>query len=71
MMHSIEAKLTELGLSLPDAPAPAANYVPYVQVGKLVHTSGQISSDANGLILGKLGADRSSPHMRFVFVGTG
>jgi enamine deaminase RidA (YjgF/YER057c/UK114 family) len=57
MMHSIEAKLTELGLSLPDAPAPAANYVPYVQVGKLVHTSGQISSDANGLILGKLGAD--------------
>lgn len=59
MTHSIEAKLTELGLSLPQAPAPAANYVPFVQVGNLVHISGQISNGPDGLITGKLGADLS------------
>ncbi|SNT72901.1 RidA family protein [Paracoccus seriniphilus] len=52
---SIEARLTEKGITLPDAPAPAANYVPYVQSGNLIYVSGQISSDENGLITGKLG----------------
>jgi len=56
---SIEAKLATLGVTLPDAPAPAANYVPFVQVGDLVHVSGQISNGPDGLILGKLGADMS------------
>lgn len=54
---SIEAKFESLGVTLPDAPAPAANYVPYVQVGDMVYVSGQISNDENGLILGKLGDD--------------
>lgn len=57
MTHPIDAKLTELGLSLPNAPAPAANYVPFVQVGNLVHVSGQISNGPDGLITGKLGRD--------------
>jgi len=52
---SFEEKLAELGVELPDAPAPAANYVPYVQVGDIVYVSGQISNDENGLIVGKLG----------------
>jgi len=52
---SIENKLAEMGVTLPDAPAPAANYVPFVQVGDIVYVSGQISADENGLILGKLG----------------
>lgn len=56
---SIEARLAELGVTLPDAPAPAANYVPYVIAGNLVHVSGQISADANGQIKGKLGAGMS------------
>ena len=55
MPNDIEARLNELGLSLPDAPAPAANYVPFVQSGSLVFISGQISSGPDGLILGKLG----------------
>ena len=52
---SIENKLTELGITLPEAPAPAANYVPFVRSGNLVFISGQISADENGLIVGKLG----------------
>ena len=35
-MNSIEKKLLELGLELPEASAPVANYVPYVQSGNLV-----------------------------------
>lgn len=57
MSNDIETRLAELGLSLPDAPAPAANYVPYVQTGSLVFISGQISAGPEGLICGKLGAD--------------
>ena len=54
---SIEARLADLGVTLPDAPAPAANYVPFVQVGDIVYVSGQISNGPDGLITGKLGAD--------------
>uniref|UniRef100_UPI002B266BB5 RidA family protein n=1 Tax=Leisingera sp. TaxID=1879318 RepID=UPI002B266BB5 len=54
---SIEAKLKELGVTLPDAPAPVANYVPYVVAGDMVYISGQVSADENGVIAGKLGLD--------------
>jgi enamine deaminase RidA (YjgF/YER057c/UK114 family) len=50
-----EARLAELGAVLPDAPAPAANYVPYVISGDLVFVSGQVSKDTGRLICGKLG----------------
>ncbi|MDQ2095776.1 RidA family protein [Rhodalgimonas zhirmunskyi] len=54
-MSKIESRLADLGITLPEAAAPAANYVPFVQVGDLVFVSGQISMDANGMIKGKLG----------------
>lgn len=56
-MSVYETRLAELGVSLPDAPAPAANYVPFVQTGNLVHVSGQISAGPDGFIIGRLGAD--------------
>lgn len=52
-----EDKLASLGVTLPNAPAPAANYVPFVKIGNIVYVSGQISNDENGLITGKLGED--------------
>lgn len=60
-MGQFETRLAELGVSLPEAPAPAANYVPYVQVGDMLYVSGQISKGDDGLITGKLGEDMDIP----------
>jgi enamine deaminase RidA (YjgF/YER057c/UK114 family) len=57
MSHA--ARLKEMGIDLPDAPAPAANYVPWLSAGGLLFVSGQISAGPDGMMTGKLGADAS------------
>ncbi len=42
MAGAIETRLSELGVTLPPAPMPVANYVPYVRTGNLVFLAGQI-----------------------------
>lgn len=59
MTGRIAARLAELGLTLPKAAAPVANYVPTVLTGNQLYVSGQISQDANGPIQGRLGAGAS------------
>ncbi len=56
MAGTIDARLAELGISLPTPAAPVASYVPFVRVGSLVMISGQITME-NGEIrfVGKLG----------------
>lgn len=56
MSGKIEARLTALNLTLPDAAAPVANYVPFQMTGDLLYISGQLSKPAGGdLIQGHLG----------------
>lgn len=58
MASEIEGRLSELGITIPEAAAPAANYVPYVQSGNLLYISGQIPIGPEGIqYQGKLGAD--------------
>jgi enamine deaminase RidA (YjgF/YER057c/UK114 family) len=55
---SIDDRLAELGITLPQPAAPVASYVPAVEIGGLLHISGQISVDESGnLIVGRLGDD--------------
>ena len=58
MAGKIDAHLADLGITLPAATAPVANYVPYVIAGNLVHISGQITMENGELkFVGKLGKD--------------
>lgn len=58
MSGRIDARLEELGISLPEPAAPAGSYVPYVVTGNLVVISGQITlQDGQVVHVGKLGAD--------------
>ena len=53
-MTSPADKIAELGLTLPEAAAPVANYVPYVISGNMVFISGQISKIGDEAIGGRL-----------------
>ena len=55
---SWKARLSELGLALPEVVAPLASYVPAVRTGELVYTAGQLPMQAGKLMgTGKLGAE--------------
>jgi enamine deaminase RidA (YjgF/YER057c/UK114 family) len=51
-------RLAALGISLPEAAAPVAAYVPAVLAGNLLHISGQVSFEDGTLLTGRLGDDR-------------
>jgi enamine deaminase RidA (YjgF/YER057c/UK114 family) len=55
----VDAKLSELGLTLPAAAAPVAAYVPVVVAGGLAHVSCQVSFVDGELLKGRLGEDVS------------
>jgi len=60
MAGTIEARLTELGIELPEAATPVANYVPFTVTGNLVFISGQVTLDGGKpQFLGQAGVDIS------------
>lgn len=64
MTAAIDAKLAELGLSLPEAAAPVAAYVPVIEQGGLLHVSGQLPFLDGALMTGRLGEDRDLDYGR-------
>ncbi len=57
MTGQVEARLEAMGITLPPAAPPAANYVPFTVAGALVFVSGQVPVTPEGLqFQGKLGA---------------
>ena len=55
---SIDTRLAELGITLPQPAAPVASYVPTVEAGGMLYISGQVSFGEDGeLIKGRLGED--------------
>lgn len=60
MMHPIEARLSNLGVTLPEAPTPAANYLPYILSGNQLLIAGQAAVvDGQHRFIGRLGAELS------------
>ncbi|MAA98094.1 MAG: hypothetical protein CMN87_02715 [Stappia sp.] len=60
MSGTIESRLAELGITLPVAATPVANYAPFMQTGNQLFISGQVPMGPDGLqFKGKLGADLS------------
>jgi enamine deaminase RidA (YjgF/YER057c/UK114 family) len=57
MAGTVEKKLLELGIALKEAPAPVANYVPFVRTGNVLTVSGQLcfGDDGKLVVTGRLG----------------
>ena len=59
MTGKVDARLAQLGITLPTPVAPVANYVPFTMIGNTLFISGQVSLAPAGLIKGTLGQDMS------------
>ena len=56
MSGTVNQRLTDMGVELPNPAAPAANYMPFITTGKMIFVSGQITVlDGEFLYLGKVG----------------
>ena len=53
MAGTVEKKLAEMGIVLPEPVAPVANYVPFVRTGNFMVVSGQLCLDAQGKLVAK------------------
>ena len=53
MAGTVEKKLAELGIVLPEPVSPVANYVPFVRAGNFMVVSGQLCLDAEGKLVAK------------------
>jgi enamine deaminase RidA (YjgF/YER057c/UK114 family) len=53
MAGAVENRLKGLDVVLKEAPAPVANYVPFVRTGNLLTVSGQLCFDGDGKIVAK------------------
>lgn len=59
-MNDVDRRLQELGITLPDAPLPAANYVPAVIAGSMLFVAGQVPLEGGKVVhVGKVGQDVS------------
>jgi enamine deaminase RidA (YjgF/YER057c/UK114 family) len=59
MAGRIESRLQNLGITLPDAPVPSANYLPFRRSGNQVFIAGQVSITSEQSATGKVGVDLS------------
>lgn len=59
MTMPLSKRLADAGITLPEAAAPAANYVPFVRISDILHVSGQLPGAPGALITGQLGAGLS------------
>lgn len=56
-MSDVDAKLTEMGLKLPESAPPLFNYVPFVTAGNIVFVAGQVPIGGERNYKGKVGSD--------------
>lgn len=59
MSSKIDARLSELGITIPDLAPPVANYVPFTISGKTLYISGQLPGAGGQMTKGHLGKDVS------------
>lgn len=62
MTDDIDARLAALNIILPEPAAPVAAYVPAVQIGALLHISGQLPFAEGKLMTGRLGEDKDAAY---------
>ncbi len=60
-MSTPEARLIDLGITLPEPMKAVANYVPFVITGNLLFVSGQVSAQPDGRVTGRLGETMDLP----------